>query len=136
MEINITTFFNNAAPKDYSASAAEIGDNAGAYTWRAACDDANDYVLLDNEEKREAFRAFVKSSGGCDAQEIAAFSAQELQALCIQWISGDMREVPGIALGPGMTEEEWKDYEAMQEDGTVSSNIFRGPDNQVYFYIG
>lgn len=36
MEINITTFFNNAAPMDYSASIAEIGDDAGPSTWRAA----------------------------------------------------------------------------------------------------
>ena len=40
MQINITRFFNEACPRDYSASAAEIGENAGADTWRAACDDS------------------------------------------------------------------------------------------------
>ena len=42
MEIDITDFFKNAAPMDYSASAVEIGRDAGAHTWRAAMDDADD----------------------------------------------------------------------------------------------
>jgi hypothetical protein len=50
MQINITRFFNDAAPMDYSASVAEIGQNAGKDTWRAACDDASDWNMLDTVE--------------------------------------------------------------------------------------
>ena len=32
MDIDITTFFNEAAPRDYSASVAEIGRDAGPTT--------------------------------------------------------------------------------------------------------
>lgn len=32
MEINITQFYKEACPKDYSASRAEVGNNAGQYT--------------------------------------------------------------------------------------------------------
>lgn len=63
MELDITGFFNAAAPMDYFASVAEIGRDAGPSTWRAACDDAPDYPLLDTEEKRDAFRRFVRDSG-------------------------------------------------------------------------
>jgi hypothetical protein len=135
MELNITRFFREAAPRDYSASIAEIGADAGRATWQAANDDSEDYPILDTDEKRHAFRRFVQESGGWSASEIAAWSDQELNALCIQWIAGDMREVPGIELGPGMTDADWSAYEAMQSDGTVASRIYRGTDGGVYFSI-
>lgn len=126
MEIDITTFFNSCAPMDYSASCAEIGQNAGADTWRAAVDDSPDNMLLDSDEKREAFRAFVKSSGGWNEEEIAAWSDIELNALFLQWISGDMREND---LAPGC---DWDAYEANEN---VCHTIFKGMDNEIYFSL-
>ena len=84
-EINITRFYNEAAPKDYSASVADIGNNAGMDTWRAALDDAPDY------NKRDAFRAHVKGFGAWTDEEIAAWDDTALNALFIQFVSGDMR---------------------------------------------
>lgn len=136
MELNITQFFNAAAPMDYSASVAEIGANAGADTWRAACDDSANYPILDTPEKREAFRAFVRGFGAWDDAEIAAWSDSELNALCVQWIAGDMREPVGFELGPNTTAEQWADYEAQSEAGQCSGRIFRADDGTVYFYIG
>lgn len=92
MDINITKFYNEAAPKDYSASVAEIGWNAGADTWRAACDDSADYMMLDDDDKRDAFRQHVRSFGAWSDEEIAAWTDIELNALFIQFVSGDMRE--------------------------------------------
>lgn len=135
MELNITRFFREAAPRDYSASVAEIGANAGPVTWQAANDDSKDYPILDTDEKRHAFRQFVQDSGGWSASEIAAWSNQELNALCIQWIAGDMREVPDIELGPDMTDADWRAYEELQQSGTVASRIYRGTDGEVYFSI-
>lgn len=131
MDINITRFYSEACPMDYSASVAEIGADAGLSTWQAAKDDADEWNFLDNDEKREAFRSFVQSSGGWDADEIAAWSEQELNALFIQWIAGDIREclewdVPNV----------WENYREMAEAGQVSSNLYQGDDGQVYFYIG
>lgn len=136
MELNITRFFREATPMDYSASKAEIGQNAGADTWRAACDDSADYMVLDDDEKREAFREFVRSAGAWSEEEIAAWGDAELNALCIQWIAGDMREVPDVEMGPGMSDADWTTYQAHAESGVCSSRIFRGTDGEIYFYCG
>lgn len=133
MHINITALFYSIAPMDYSASRAEIGQSAAVDTWRAACDDAADNIILDTEEKRDAFRAFVQSSGGWDETEIAAWSDNELSALFLQWVSGDMREM-GIDRPDDTI--DWADVEKRQSEGQISSNICRGGDGQVYFYAG
>ena len=130
MELDITTFVMQAAPMDYSASVAEIGANAGRDTWNAACEDSEDYMILDNEDKREAFRSFVRSSGGWDANEIAAWSDNELNALCIQWIAGDMREAD---MSSDWTDAQWAEYES---DESNRGRIYRGDDGKVYFYCG
>lgn len=132
-ELNITRFVNEAAPMDYSASVAEIGANAGADTWRAACEDSEDWPLLQTDEHREAFRAFVRDSGAWSDEEIVAWSNVELNALCIQWVASDMRE---CGIRPGMNEEDWQEVETLQQEGTYSSRIFLGVDGQIYFYIG
>jgi hypothetical protein len=134
MEINITEFFNSACPMDYSASRAEIGDNAGLDTWRAACEDASDYsALLDTDEKRQAFRDYVADFGAWKEEEIQAWTNDELAALFMQMISGDMRESD---LKPDMNEDEWGEYEMRAANGNVSGRIYRGPFNQIYYYIG
>jgi hypothetical protein len=133
MDINITKLFYSIAPMDYSASCAEIGQSAGADTWRAACNDANDNIVLDNDEKRDAFREFVQSAGAWSESEIAAWSDNELSALFLQWVAGNMREM-GIN-SPGAT-IDWADIEARQSEGQISSNIYRGDDGEVYFYAG
>lgn len=116
MEINITNFYRNACPKDYSASIAEIGRNAGPDTWRAANEDSADYPILDNEEKREAFREYIAGFGAWDDTEIAGFTDTELNALCIQFVSSDIRE-----------------YGLDDENG---GNLFTGTDGEIYFYCG
>ena len=131
MEINITRFFNNAVPMDYSASVAEIGANAGSDTWNAAKDDADAWNMLDEADKLDAMRAWIKSSGGWDAEEIAAFSDLELNALFIQLVSGDIRECLEWDVS-----DVWTHYQELAEQGTVSSNLFKADDGQVYFYLG
>ncbi len=136
MELNITEFFNNAAPKDYSASVAEIGNNAGAATWQAACDDAPDYNFLDTDEKRETFRTYVKGFGAWSEAEIAAWSDVELNALLIQFISGDIREVPDMN---DASDWDWELYQQYAEEGVIGGRMYGGPmstDGQVYYYIG
>lgn len=132
MELNITKFFNEACPRDYFASVAEIGVTAQADTWRAACDDSNDFMLLDNEEKREAFRHWVKGFGAWDDEEILAWSSVELNALCIQVISGEIREFQELAEG------DWQKWRELCDEGTCSGRLYGGElsvDGQVYFSI-
>ncbi len=131
MDLNITHFFQTAAPMDYSASRAEIGDNAGPDTWRAACDDSEDYMILDDTKKRMAFRSFVAQSGGWTDDEIVAWNSVELNALCIQWIAGDIREA-----GIDTQNPDWEEYETGSNAGQYAGRISRGDNGQVYFYIG
>jgi hypothetical protein len=133
MELDITPFFNEAAAMDYSASVAEIGANAARETWAAALDSAEDYNLLDTPESLETFREYLKSFGAWDANEIATFTDIELNALCIQFIAGDMREAN---LSPDSTPDDWKRYEIDAADGRISGRIFKSKNDQIYFYIG
>lgn len=130
-ELDITEFFKNACPKDYSASAHELGDNAGAITWQHAIEDSEDYLLLDSEEKREAFREFIKGAGAWSDEEIAAWTDTELNALCIQWVAGDIREA-----GIDTNNTDWQEYEAGCQEGIYSSSLFQGTDGRIYFDIG
>jgi len=101
IDIDISRFIREAAPMDYSASVAEIGPNAGRDTWQAAMEDAPDYNLLNTDEQRDEFRAHVRGSGAWSAEEIAAWSDTELNALFMQLISGDIRS--------GETDRIWSD---------------------------
>jgi hypothetical protein len=136
MDLNITQFFRDAAPMDYSASRAEIGNDAGPSTWRAAVDDSESFMLLDDDAKRDAFRDHVRGFGAWSEEELAAWSDRELNALLLQMIAGDMREPVGFELGADTTEEEWQDYERQCEAGQCSSRISRAEDGDVYYYIG
>lgn len=131
MEINITKFFNECAPRDYSASVLEIGHDAGRVTWSAACEDAPDYDHLDTEEKRESFRAHVGDFGAWSDDEISAWSDVELGALFLQMVAGDIREAGLDTAAP-----DWDEYESGASDGQYSGRIFKGDDGQIYYYIG
>ncbi len=128
-EINITRFFTQACAKDYSASCAEIGQNAGPDTWRAAMDDADDYAYI-NDATREAFKAFVLSSGGWNETEVNAFTDTELNALFLQWIAGDKRESDLDNAVP-----DWAQYEIDSQAGQCPSNIFKAADGQIYYSL-
>lgn len=137
MEIEITRFFNEAHPLDYSASVAEIGRDAGVATWSAACNDSPDYFLLDTEEKREAFKAHIAGYGAWDADEVAGWTETELNALFLQLVSGDMREA---GLHSGMTDADWREYEEGCEAGQNAGRIFGGclsvnNDGRIYYSL-
>ena len=95
MEIDITNFFNNAEPFDFSASVAERGENAGRDTWNNAKREGAASPLLTTPEQLDALRSYVKGFGAWDDDEIAAWDDAECNALFIQLISGDMREIEG-----------------------------------------
>lgn len=125
MEINITEFCNFANPFEYSASVAELGNYAGKITWNNA--KAADFFLLDTEDKQNAMREWVKSSGGWNNEECAGFNINELNALFIQLISGDIRE---------KGDDSWEDYEQQSNKGIVSGCLFKGIDDNIYYYLG
>jgi hypothetical protein len=124
MEINITQFFNDCNPCNYSASVMELGQNAGKVTWNNAL--YADLTLLDTPEKLQAMRDWARASGGWNTEEIAAWSDNELNALFIQLIAGDMRENGS---------DSWPEYEALSQAGQVSGCLFEGVDGEIYYQL-
>lgn len=115
-----------------SHSAGEGGDNAGRNTWNASKEQAKETPLLDTEEKLEAMRDFARSSGGWTREEITAWSADEVNALFLQWIAGDVREAGADSL----SEIDWEEYESQASEGRISSNLSHGEDGRIHFYLG
>jgi hypothetical protein len=125
MELDITDFYTYAQPEEYAASVAEIGENAGSITWHNACN--ADFNLLNTDDKRQAFRDYIKGFGAWDDEEIAAFTCTELNALCVQMIAGDIRERLELA-------ETWAEYQALSEAGTLSGRLFEA-EGKVYYSL-
>lgn len=135
MQINITDFFNACTPCEFSASAFELGEHAGEITWKAALKEAANTRLLKTEEELEAFRKFVLSFGGWTKEEVAAWTELELNALCIQWIAGDMREPADFQLDPDSTDDMWEDYIEQSQYSLCSGRLSRSADGQIYWEI-
>lgn len=131
MEINITAVFYSYRPHLYSASKAELGPDAGVITWANAMRDAEVFNLLNTEEKLEAFRAWLKSCGPWTAKETADFTVQELNALFLQFVAGDIRE-SGLL---DTFEPDWDQYCEDASEGRVSGLLFVADDRQVYYTI-
>lgn len=130
MELNISSFFATVTPRELSSSVTESGPCAGALTWSASCKASMHHPLLDDDEKRDAFRAWVRGSGGWSTEEIAAWTDTELNALLLQWIAGDLRE---MGIDDDTSDIDWVDVERGQNEGQYPSNIFRGKNGSVYF---
>lgn len=146
MNIEITSLLEIRA-FDLSHSVMEGGSMAGPNTWKAAKEAAEENDLLDTPEKLQAMRDFAQESGGWSEDEIAAWDNEELNALFLQWIAGDVRQCPSIeqSYGPedsrfstadSLDEIDWEATQAMQEEGDCPSNIFRADDGRIYFYLG
>jgi len=131
MEINITSLLGMHAPT-LSASQFELGNNAGQITWRASQEQAEKTPILQTENELQAMRDFARASGGWDEDEVNAWTPQEVNALFLQWIAGDVR-----ALGADSLEEiDWTEAEELQREGQAPSNLFRADDGRVFFDLG
>ena len=140
MEIDITDLFQALAETNlmlFSASRAEMGEDAGSHTWANCMDRADPeedgYIaLLDDEDKLTALRDHCRSLGAWDDEDIAAWTKQVCEAIFIQLIVGDMREAD---LDP--EDPDWEAYEKFCEN--QGGRLFGGPmstDGRVYYYLG
>lgn len=130
MEINITGFFYTGQAHLYSASKVELGEDAGKITWVNALGYANEYRMLDTEDQLEAFRQFVKETGGWTQEEMSNWTNHELNALFVQFVAGDIREA-----GLDKPYPDWEQYEIDAMEGRVSSRFFMSDNNQVFYDI-
>lgn len=131
MKINITDFFYTGQAHLYSASAAELGENAGKITWANALKASGTYKLLDTLEKRSAFREFLVDTGGWTPSEALSVTLPELDALFIQFVAEDIREA-----GIDVPFPDWELYEDKCSIGFYSGRIFKSQAGQVYYDIG
>ena len=123
MEIDITDFVTHGETWGFSGSVMTHGANAGPDTWAASKEQAKREPMLTTEEQLQAMRDFALSSGGWDEEGVAKWDADELNALLIQWIAGDMRE-------NGMDEcdiadFDWAAHQREVEFGEVCGRIYR-----------
>jgi hypothetical protein len=133
MEININQYFENElCPSDFSASANEMGNNAGALTWAYSNEEVEDTILLVTFEQFAAFIAHMESMGMDFSDDDKPMNGTELNALFIQLISGDIRESEGLDQSP----INWELYEEESREGQIASNIFLSDDDNVYYYLG
>ena len=123
-EIDVTSIFASPGfdPWDCFNSVANLGNQAGRLTWEASKQSA--HLLTLSEGQKEAFREFVRDSGGWEDEEIAAWSDEELTTLCVQWIAGDIREGFGDGVSNDPAEWDWEDYDERAERGAVSSTLY------------
>jgi hypothetical protein len=146
MEIDITNFVYGTDTWEFSGSQMTHGPDAGRQTWKAAKAQAADSPLLTTEEELEALRDHMRGYGAWDAEEIAAWSVDDCNALFIQLISGDMRE-SGMddCVMDGSDSEALFDWEAYHEDsseGRISGRIYRGDIEgsksfgRIFYYFG
>lgn len=134
MEINITKFFNESDAHEYSGSRMERGDNAAQETWSNAVSAASDSALLKTKEELQAMRDWAKSSGGWDAEEIAAWSDTEVNALFIQFVSSEIRQIESLCSDDN-GETDWEEYEKQANAGRISGNIFKAISGDIYYSL-
>lgn len=134
MDINVTRFFETAETHDFSASAMELGQNAGQITWRNAKREAAETPLLTSDSELDAMRDWMKESGGWDKTERNVFTPEDLNALFIQLISGDMNEIEALCSDDN-GDINWHRAEAMAGRGRISGNLYRSSD-QIWYYLG
>lgn len=135
VEIDITHFVETAEPCEFSGSRMELGDRAGEITWNNAKREAAEAPILPEDALGE-FRRWAGEFGAWYEEEIAAWDATRCNALLIQYISGDLRELESLCYSDdGEYGIDWDKARKLSEDGTIGGNIYLGDDGRVYFYM-
>ncbi len=137
MNLNITKFFTaDVDYSDISGSRMEHGDDASRITWNNAKAAAPEFNFLDTDDKLDAMRAHLKKMGFSEADE--EHDSEELNALLLQCIAGDIRDVCSDSW-PG-SRDWWEEYEKGSEAGRYAGRMYRAgmnPDGgDVYYYLG
>jgi hypothetical protein len=135
MEIDITRFVQDAEPFDFSGSVAERGPNAGRVTWDNAKRVGAETPLLTTPEQLDALRDHTRGFGAWEDEEIDGWSTVECNALFIQLVSGDLREIEALASHDD-GEIDWDRYQELADAGTIGGSLYRGDDGRIFYYLG
>ena len=136
MEIDITAFMANEDAYEFSGSIAERGPNAGPQTWANAKECAARAPLLATPEQIEEARDYFKEFGAWDDETRAAWSAEEVNALLIQYISGNLREIESLCSDDD-GEIDWVQVEAQSSEGRIAGDIYPSAheDGTTHYYF-
>lgn len=133
MEIDITEFVNpnDHDLMDYSASCAELGQDAGRITWQNCldvCDSSNTAftAFVKTEEEKQEARDYFRSFGAWDKEEIENWTDTELNALILSDIAGSLREY--------LKAKEGDDFDRWNENN--GGKIYESEDGKFWFYLG
>ena len=132
-EIDITAFCRDADPYDFSASVAERGEFTSRDTWNAALREAENRPMLCTAEHLEAMRAWLRATGGWDAGSISAYTPVALEALFMQFVAGDLRDVGFDECF--FDEWSWSEYQRRAEAGEVQGHIYKTADGRVFYNL-
>lgn len=120
LELDITHMLDESM-FSLSGSVVEHGENAGSKTWNNCLQYAQHTPLLKSKEEIEHARNYFKDIGPWSDGERAKWSDNEVQALIIQLIAGDIREM-----------EAYDSFEEYEQSEQVSHNIFKSEDKFYY----
>jgi len=120
MEIKVTHLVNEASSMiEYSASVAELGENAGRETWDNAVESAEESPLLTTVDDLQVCKDWLAEFGAWDDDEINAWTPAEVNALLLQFIAGNIREaMPALV-------EDYAEYRRMEEAGQISGGLYK-----------
>jgi hypothetical protein len=124
--VNVTRLISTVNLFDLSHSIAEGGKTAGADTWNAAKTEATETPLAIDD--REGVKQFFAGFGAWDREEIAAWSAAELDALVLQYAAGDLREVQDLCPGDGLGDIDWTEAEELSHADTIGGRLYPSGD--------
>lgn len=129
-ELDVTRYVLEEDCSEFSASVFERGDNVGQETWEAALREVRgrEPSLLTEEQVSET-RVWLRGFGAWTQEEIDAYGPDEVEALLLQFIAGDIREMEGLF------PDDPEGYRAAQEAGTCQSRLYY-QDEKWLFTVG
>ena len=131
MEIEITRFFYEADPWDFSASIAERGANAGPLTWKNSMAEAAEHPLL-KDDQLDTARDYFREFGAWDDDQIDAWSTTEVNAMVTQYIAGNWREMQALC-SDDHGEIDWARVEELSSEGSIHGDIYPDAEGRVWF---
>lgn len=136
MEINVTHLVDGHL--DLSLDLCQFSDSVfnsglqdiGEITWKNACEYAA-YNPLCSVEQLPELRDWISDFGAWDTKDITGMTDTELNALLLQFVSGDIRETEHYS---GDTEFDQLTAYLADEDNT--GRLYGEVGGQWFFYVG
>jgi len=129
MELDVTHMVDDSdSMPNLSGSRAELGQDAGKITWNNSVEYGRNKPLLTTDAMRDEARSYFQGFGAWTAEQIAAWSEEELQGVMCQDVAAAVREM-----------EHYDTHEAFEqacEEGHCSGSLYLGTNGHWYFYVG